>query len=118
MGIASAKTLVRANFDTNQYSLGIWSLNSRLFQLRRPELIVEQRGRDQVLQVVIALLFDPWMVFVAEAPAAREFEGPLEDVAAYVLNGGGGQNIAHLAIQHSFQYGLTMGERTIFSLCS
>lgn len=72
MGIASAKTLVRANVNTHQQSLGVWSLNTALFQLRRAELIVEQRGRDEVFQVVIALLFHLWAVLCAEAPTARE----------------------------------------------
>jgi hypothetical protein len=49
MRIASAKTLIRTNFDTFQQSLSIGSLDTCLVQLCGAELIVEQRGCDEVV---------------------------------------------------------------------
>src|ERR1700743_291101 len=104
MWIASAETFIRANFDTRKQSLGIMTLNTCLFQLRRPELIIEQRGRDEVSQVVVALLLHLWMVLGTEGPTACEFESPLENVALHALNVCGRQAIPTLQIEHSLQH--------------
>ena len=51
---------------------------------------------------------------VRSSQNACEFEGLLEDVAAYVFNVGGVQTVATFQIQYGFKYGLTMDERTVF----
>src|SRR6476646_1004432 len=60
--IVSAETLVGMNFNAREKRLSIRRLNAQLFQLCGPNLIVEQRGSDKVFEVVVALLFDLWMV--------------------------------------------------------
>ena len=59
-----------------------------LLRVVRPELIVEQRCRDEVFEVVIALLSHLRIVLCTEGSATCEFEGPLEDIAAHAFNVG------------------------------
>jgi hypothetical protein len=79
-----------------------------------PNLIVEQRGSDKVVEVVVALLFDLWMVLRTEAPAPGEIERRFEKIATNVLNLVSGKTIATLQIQDGFQHWLAMNERAVF----
>ena len=79
-------------------------------QLRGTDLIVEQRRCDEVLEVVVGLLFGPGMILRAISPTTREIESPLEDVALHALNICRHQTVAALQIQHCLQQRLAMNE--------
>src|SRR5580692_5584555 len=92
----SRELLVGTDVDTRNHRLG-----------------VQQRRRDEVFQIVVALLFRPWMILWAIAPASCEVEPGLEDVAAHVLNLCGHETVTALQVQRRFQDRLAMNERAI-----
>jgi hypothetical protein len=112
--IASRELLVGMDLDPREQRLCIRRLNARRFQLGGPDLIVQQRRRDEVFQIVVGLLFGLRIVLRAKAPTARDVEARLEDVAAHVLNARRRQTVATLQIQHRFQHRLAMNERAVF----
>ena len=78
------------------------------------DLIVQQRRRDEVFQIVVGLLFGVWMVLRTKAPTPRDIEARLEDIAAHVLNACRRESVAALQIQHRFQHRLAVNERAVF----
>lgn len=73
-----------------------------------------QRRRDEVLQIAVALLFDPWMVLRTITPYPREVVARLEDVAPHMLNLCGLHTLASLQIQRCFQHRLAMNQGVVF----
>lgn len=94
--------------------LRIRRLNAHGLQLGGPDVIVEQRRRDEVFEIVISLLFGLGMILRTIATTSREIEGSLEDVASHALDICRHQAVAALQIQHSFQHRLAMNERAVF----
>src|SRR5258708_5076741 len=81
LGIASGKFGVWPDFDLGQERLGICSFDARLFELGRADLVVEERGGDQVFQIVIGLLFGGRMILRSETAAASDVKAALKDLA-------------------------------------
>jgi len=67
-----------------------------------PNLIVEQRGGDKVFDIIVALLFDFWMVLRTEAPTPGEIERRFENIATNVFNLISGKTVTTLQIQDGF----------------
>jgi hypothetical protein len=81
--------------------------------MRGPDLTVEQRRCEELLQIVVALLLGPRMVLRAIVSTSGEVEARLEDVAAHTLNLCRNQPVAALPVQYRFQRRSTMNERAV-----
>src|SRR5258708_24438553 len=111
MRVFCGEGVVRTNLHPAQQGLSIGGLDTRLLKLGRPDLVVQKRCRNQVLQIVVRLLLRLRSILCAEGAAAGDIKTRLEDVAAdglYVL---GCQAIVALQLEHGLQSRLTVNER-------
>jgi hypothetical protein len=58
--------------------LCIICLDAARFELARTDLVIEQRGSDQVFQIVVGLLFGLWVILVTEGSTTRDIVTALE----------------------------------------
>ena len=110
LGIASRELLVGMDLDPREQRLRIRRLNARRFHSAGPDVIVEQRHRDEVFEIVLGLLFGLWMVLRTKGSTPRDVEAGLEDVAAHMVNTCRRQTVATLQIQHRLQHRLAMND--------
>src|SRR5882724_8025524 len=75
-GISSGEMLIGMDLHSRKQRLRIRRLNASRLQLGGPHLIVEQRHRDQVFEIVVGLLFGLGMILRAIATTSREIERP------------------------------------------
>src|ERR1700733_7829013 len=85
-GIPSGELLVGTDVYSCKQRLRVRCLNACRLQLGGPHLIVEQRRRDEIFQVVVGLLFGLRMILRTITPTSSEIEGSLEDVAAHAFD--------------------------------
>ena len=67
---------VETNVHTCQKILGIGCLDTAWIELLRTNLATEQRGSDQVFQIVVGLLLCLWLILVTEGSTTRDIDNP------------------------------------------
>src|SRR3984885_12798962 len=105
------KGIVRTDLYPVQQVLGIGGLDTQLLELRRSDLVIQKRDRNQVLQIVIRLFLRLRPILWAERASARNVKSRLEDVAADGLDVLGCQAIVALQLEHRLKNRLTMNQR-------
>src|SRR4029077_3844426 len=109
--IPSGEFGVETNPHACQELLGIRSLDAAWFELFRTDLAIEQRGSDQVFQIVVGLLFGLWLIFATEGSAARDIVTALEDIALDAIDVTTRQPMSPLQLQCRLQHRLAVDQR-------
>src|ERR1700739_2043190 len=76
--VAGGQRGVGLNVDAAEQLLDIRASNAFGLELVRPDFAVDERGRQQVFQVVVGLLLGRRSVFAPEAAATGDVEGGLK----------------------------------------
>src|SRR6202011_1438100 len=77
----------------------------------RADLAIEQRGSDQVFQIVVGLLFGLWLILATERSAARNIVTALEDITLDAIDVTTRQPMSPLQLQRRLQHRLAVDQR-------